>query len=151
MRDGICPRHGKDHPCTCAMGNIYRFMEPVLLFLLKREGGTYGYELATHLKENALTDTEIEAAAMYRTLRRLEEHGYVQSNWDVNGNGPARRVYSLTAAGAEHLEEWTQVLSNLSQSMVQLVRKVRRLDSSAAKKKMRGPARLISTHHNKRN
>lgn len=117
----VCPRHGSEHPCTCAMGNLYRFVEPVLLFLLKRKARSYGYELATELREYALTDAEIEVAALYRTLRQLEENNCVTSEWDVQDSGPARRVYTLTPWGEQHLEEWVTVLNNLSKSMKRFV------------------------------
>jgi PadR family transcriptional regulator, regulatory protein PadR len=120
-----CPRHGKGHPCTCAMGNLYRFVEPVLLFLLKRKGRSYGYELASDLRAYALTDAEIEVAALYRTLRQLEANGCVTSEWDVAGSGPARRVYVLTAHGEEHLQEWVTVLGHMSKSMKRLIREAR--------------------------
>jgi PadR family transcriptional regulator PadR len=117
-------KHPKAYPSTCAMGNVYRFVEPVLLYMLRESGGAHGYQLATNLQEHALTDAEIEGAAMYRTLRRLEEHGYVQSTWDIQSKGPARRIYSLTKDGRKHLEEWAQVLDNLSKSMTNLVTKI---------------------------
>lgn len=112
-----CPRHGRGHPCTCAMGNVYRFVEPVLLLMLKDKGRSYGYDLATNLNEYALTDGQIEGAVLYRTLRRLEENGYVVSSWDTRNGGPARRVYALTKAGEGHLVEWGQVLGNLGAAM----------------------------------
>jgi PadR family transcriptional regulator len=124
VRRQICPRHGKDHPCTCAMGNIYRFVEPVVLLTLKKKGQSYGYRLAADLEEHALTDAEIEVAALYRTLRRLEDHGYVRSRWDTDGAGPARRLYLLTRDGEQHLQEWSQVLGNLSKAMGRFTRKV---------------------------
>ena len=37
MPHRTCQRHGNENPCTCAMGNLYRFVEPVLLFLLKQK------------------------------------------------------------------------------------------------------------------
>ncbi len=120
-----CPRHGNGHPCTCAMGNLYRFVEPVLLFLLKRKGRSYGYELANDLRAYALTDAEIEVAALYRTLRQLEVNGCVTSEWDVEGSGPARRVYVLTAHGEEHLQEWVTVLDHMSKSMKRFIREAR--------------------------
>jgi len=67
-----CPKHGKDYPCTCAMGNLYRFVEPVVLLLLKKKGRSYGYDLSNDFQHHALTDAEIERAALYRTLRKLE-------------------------------------------------------------------------------
>jgi len=66
------------------MGNLYRFVEPVLLFLLKKKGRSYGYELAAELREHALTDASIEAAALYKTLRQLEQNDCVTSEWDVH-------------------------------------------------------------------
>ena len=120
-----CPRHGNRHPCSCAMGNLYRFVEPVLLFLLKEKGRSYGYELASALREYALTDAEIEVAALYRTLRQLEGNRCVTSEWDVDHGGPARRVYRLTPRGEEHLDEWVTVLDHMSKSMARLVRAAR--------------------------
>ena len=119
-----CPQHGKDRPCTCAMGKLYRFVEPVLLYLLKKRGQAYGYELLGELNEHALTDSTIERGAVYRTLRTLEVNGNVVSDWDVSGTGPARRQYRLTPSGEIHLEEWAEVLGNLSRSMAHFVNDV---------------------------
>ena len=112
-----CPQHGTERPCTCAMGKLYRFVEPLLLYHLKKRGHAYGYELVGELNEHALTDSTIERGAVYRTLRTLEENGNVISDWDVSGSGPARRKYHLTPDGEIHLEEWAEVLGNLSNSM----------------------------------
>ena len=121
----VCPRHPKEYPCTCGMGNLYRFVEPVLLFLLKSKGRSYGYELVSMLPALALTDAEIEAAALYRTLRQMEKNGCVISEWDTHHSGPARRVYALTKRGQEHLEEWLEVLEHMSGAMTRLVRTAR--------------------------
>ena len=107
------------------MGNLYRFVEPVVLLLLKKKGRSYGYDLAGDLQEHALTDAEIEKAALYRTLRQLERNGNVSSEWETDGAGPARRVYRLTAAGERHLEEWASVLDHVSKSMARFVKDAR--------------------------
>lgn len=121
----VCLRHGKGHPCTCAMGNLYRFVEPVALLLLKKKGRSYGYDLAGDLREYTLTDAEIERAALYRTLRQLDTNGNVSSEWDTDGGGPARRVYQLTPDGERHLEEWASVLDHVSKSMAHFVKDAR--------------------------
>jgi PadR family transcriptional regulator, regulatory protein PadR len=130
-----CPRHGNEHPCTCAMGNVYRFVEPVALFLLEKKGRTYGYDLAADVRKHALTDAEIEVSALYRTLRQLEQNACVTSQWDVEGNGPARRLYELTPRGREHLQEWLAVLAHLSESMSKFVREARSQFDPAVTKK----------------
>lgn len=125
MRQRMCPRHRRDQPCTCAMGNLYRFVEPVVLLLLKKKGLSYGYDLSADLQEHALTDAEIERGALYRTLRRLELNRNVKSEWETDNGGPARRVYKLTARGEKHLEEWATVLENVSKSMARFVKEAR--------------------------
>ena len=123
MTHGFCERHGPKHPCTCAMGNIYRFVEPVALLMLRIKGRSHGYDLARDFEEHALTDAAIERTALYRTLRQLESNGYVASEWDADVSGPARHVYSLTRAGERHLEEWVEVLGNLSAAMTRFTAK----------------------------
>lgn len=117
-----CLRH--DYPCTCAMGHLYRFVEPVLLLVLKEKGRSYGYDLLGNVAEHAFTDGEIEKAVLYRTLRRLEQNGYIRSGWDTDEPGPARRVYTLTKDGERHLAEWAQVLAKVASSMARFVRRV---------------------------
>lgn len=124
MRHAVCPRHGGEHPCTCAMGNVYRFVEPVVLLMLKEKGRSYGYDLVSNLANYALTDAQIEGAALYRTLRRLEENRYVVSSWETRNGGPARRVYTLTKAGEQHLSEWGEVLGNLGSAMSRFAKRL---------------------------
>ena len=107
------------------MGNLYRFVEPVVLLLLKKKGHSYGYDLSADLQEHALTDAEIERGALYRTLRRLEMNCNVKSEWETDNWGPARRVYKLTRRGERHLEEWATVLEHVSKSMARFVKDTR--------------------------
>jgi PadR family transcriptional regulator PadR len=114
------------------MGNLYRFVEPVVLLLLKKKGCSYGYDLSGDLQDEALTDAEIERAALYRALRHLETNGNLKSEWNVESTGPARRVYRLTAKGEKHLQEWATVLDHVSKSMTRFVKETRALDSGKA-------------------
>jgi PadR family transcriptional regulator, regulatory protein PadR len=113
------------------MGNLYRFVEPVVLLLLRKKGKSYGYDLSADLQEHALTDAEIERGALYRTLRRLEVNGNVRSEWETDTARPARRVYRLTAKGERHLDEWATVLDHVSSSMARFVKDARRVERRA--------------------
>ncbi len=127
MRHSECARHKDSYPCTCAMGHLYRFVEPALLLMLKEKGRSYGYDLSNELPKHAFTDADVERAALYRTLRRLEQNGYVISEWDTDQAGPARRTYSLTKDGEEHLREWAEVLGKVSRSMSRFVHRTKAL------------------------
>ena len=41
-----CKQPGCGRPCTCAMGNVSRFIEPVVLRILNERKQSYGYEIA---------------------------------------------------------------------------------------------------------
>jgi poly-beta-hydroxybutyrate-responsive repressor len=116
------------------MGNLYRFVEPVILLLLKKKGCSYGYDLSADLQEHAITDAEIEGGALYRTLRQLEINRNVKSEWETDQGGPARRVYKLTAQGEQHLEEWATVLEHVSKSMARFVKETRKTLRQPAKR-----------------
>jgi PadR family transcriptional regulator PadR len=115
------------------MGNLYRFVEPVVLLLLRKKGRSYGYDLSGDLQEHALTDAQIERGALYRTLRQLEANGNVVSTWDIEESGPARRVYRLTAKGERHLAEWATVLQHVSKSMARFVAEAKRVNAGRDK------------------
>lgn len=123
MPEFFCPRHPGAGACGCALGNLFRYIEPAILLILKEEKRSYGYDLADKLAALALTDAHIERAALYRTLRLLEENGYVTSGWETEGSGPARRVYTLTPQGRQRLSGWAQVLHRTGNAMIAFSRR----------------------------
>lgn len=125
-----CRRHGQQD-CTCAKANIFRFVEPLALYLLRRKGSSYGYDLAAEMSQHALTDAPIDPGALYRTLRTLEANGYVVSEWDTSGAGAARRLYRVTPAGVEHLQEWTDLMDRLSHALARFVESASDLEEPA--------------------
>ena len=85
-----------------------RMLEPALLLLL-HYGTAHGYTLLEQLREFGLGD--LNSSMVYRTLRDMEEKGWVDSTWDEEqAQGPPRRVYRLTALGDEVLGRHTQEL-----------------------------------------
>jgi len=132
------------------MGNLSRFVEPIVLLLLGKKGRSYGYDLSGALQQYALTDAEIERAALYRVLRQLELNGNVRSEWEVEKVGPARRVYELTPKGREHLDEWATVLGHVSHSMARFVRAVRELQTAPTTRPRPGARRPAATGRGRR-
>ncbi len=115
------------------MGNLYRFCEPIVLLTLAKLGTAHGYQIAAEAEPLAVTHAGLDGAVIYRTLRRLESNSCVTSSWDTGGGGPARRLYSLTPHGQEHLAEWSEVMDGISSSVGKLARESRKV--VAARKK----------------
>ena len=85
-------------------GWVRGFLQPRLILLLL-DGPAHGYELMERLEG----DGEMPAAdpgLLYRTLRQLEHEGLLRSNWDTEGQGPARRLYEVTPEGIDFLHTW---------------------------------------------
>jgi PadR family transcriptional regulator PadR len=118
MRRGFCPRHrAQKGPCSCGLGRMSRLVEPVILSLLDRGEARYGYEIMEQANRRALTDSEIDAAVVYRTLRTLESAGCVVSEWQPGAGGPHRRMYEITDVGRQHLQDWLTVLERHGQRL----------------------------------
>jgi PadR family transcriptional regulator, regulatory protein PadR len=121
-------------PCSCEMGNIYRFTEPIVLLAIAKLGEAHGYQIAQEAEQLAVTHAGLDAGAVYRALRRLEENGHAASHWETSGEGPARRVYMLTTSGLQHLNEWIDVLESLTRSLYDLTSHCRKAAAMATPK-----------------
>lgn len=76
------------------------FLQPCLLLLL-REQPAHGYELLERLR--AFGFERSDPGRLYRSLRKLEDEGFVRSAWESSSSGPARRIYEITRPGMEEL------------------------------------------------
>jgi len=122
LRRSCCRKHAsQEGPCSCGLGRVTRLVEPVILSLLEREKARYGYEIIEQANREAVTDSEIDAAIVYRTLRRLEDAGSVTSSWQPGSSGPNRRMYEITDLGREHLRDWVTVLERHAEAVLNLV------------------------------
>lgn len=66
---------------------------------------------------------------IYRHLRQMEEEKLVVSQWEAEGSGPAKRVYVLTAEGAEVLEAWVAHMERKAHRLLDFVKAYRRRES----------------------
>ena len=83
-------------------------LELVLLRLLA-EQPTYGYELVSQLARRSDGRFEIKEGTLYPVLYRLEDGGLIVHEWDSPARGVPRKIYRLTKAGVERVEELTAV------------------------------------------
>jgi len=58
---------------------------------------------------------------LYRTLRQLEEEGMVNSEWETEGQGPARRLYKVTPEGTEYLHAWVFNIRQLQNQLAYFI------------------------------
>ena len=88
---------------------MFGFLQPCLLLLLK-EGPKHGYSLMEELGQRKLLGQDVDVGNLYRTLRRMEGEGLVESAWSEQDTGPNKRVYQITQYGEDSLMHWASAL-----------------------------------------
>ena len=96
-------------PKHAGTGKPERFVQPSLLMALL-DKPSYGYELTARIEAYGFIKGDPPPGMIYRHLRQMEDEGLVRSQWDAEGAGPARRVYSLTEEGREVLDAWVEYM-----------------------------------------
>jgi len=97
-------------------------LEPALLILIKRQA-RHGYTLLSDLE--MLGMGTIHPSVVYRTLREMEELGWIDSEWTTDQTqGPPRRTYRITAEGDVALVNWQQELKKSERLIAKLLQSV---------------------------
>lgn len=101
-----------------------RYVQPSLLMALS-DGKSYGYQLIQIIGDYGFLRGDAPPGMIYRHLRQMDEEGLVTSSWDAEGDGPAKRIYAITAEGAEVLEAWILHMERQRDALDNFVRKYR--------------------------
>jgi PadR family transcriptional regulator PadR len=90
------------------------FEQLILLAVLQLDGDVYGVPIVAEIERR--TGRTVAPAAVYVTLRRLEEKGLL-SSWmsepTAERGGKARRCVKVTRAGVDSLRDARQVIEQM--------------------------------------
>lgn len=81
---------------------------PVLILAVLGRGRSHGYAIARGIELQSGQSLRLREGSLYPALRVLEQDGLIVSEWETQSSGPARKVYSLSAAGRKELARRTQ-------------------------------------------
>ena len=85
-------------------------------------GPSHGYAIARWVEDTTADVLRIEEGSLYPALRRLEDRGWVTSDWGVSENNRRARFYTITAAGRRHLRSEAAVWLTYSQAVTRVLR-----------------------------
>ena len=82
------------------------------------EGGAlHGYEMARRIEQQTKGALRFTLAALYPTLYRMEQQGWIRGAWETSSSGRRKRCYRLTPAGKKKLSplrrEWAELFCAL--------------------------------------
>jgi PadR family transcriptional regulator PadR len=81
-------------------------------------GPQHGYGLARRIEQTSGDAFSVNYGTLYPALLKLEQEGYVTSEWGVSDNNRRAKFYKLTRAGrkqlAEEAREWERTTAILA-------------------------------------
>jgi len=78
-------------------------LELLILNTLARES-MHGYGIVQRIQEKAEDLLKVEDGSLYPALYRMEERGWIKSEWGISENNRRAKFYELTKAGQKQLE-----------------------------------------------
>ena len=78
-------------------------LELLILNTLARES-MHGYGIVQRIHDAAEDLLKVEDGSLYPALYRMEERGWIKSEWGVSENNRRAKFYRLTRAGQKQLE-----------------------------------------------
>lgn len=82
----------------------------VLVMAILEDGPLHGYGIAREIRQRSAEALKLGEGTLYPVLRALEQDDLVESRWETQASGPARRLYQLTQKGLGELrqrrDEW---------------------------------------------
>jgi transcriptional regulator len=84
----------------------------MVLKTLQNMGPLHGYGIARRVEQTSGDLLSVNYGTLYPALLKLEQEGYIASEWGVSDNNRKAKYYRLTAAGRKRLKtetrEWEQ-------------------------------------------
>ena len=80
-------------------------LDLIVLKTLDTLGPTHGYGIAVRLQQVSANILQLNQGTLYPALLRLEQKGWIRSEWGESENKRRARFYSLTKAGKKQLRE----------------------------------------------
>ena len=90
----------------------------MVLKTLEALGPLHGYGIARRIEQTSGNKLLVNYGTLYPALLKLEQEGYVSSEWGVSDNNRKAKFYKLTRAGRRQVEkeerEWQKTTAILA-------------------------------------
>jgi PadR family transcriptional regulator PadR len=104
------------------MGNTteipYGTLDLMVLKTLASLGKLHGYGIARRIEQVAAGSLALNQGTIYPALLRLEQRGWIASEWGSSENNRRARFYSITPAGVSQLaaesESWSRTVAMMN-------------------------------------
>lgn len=93
-------------------------LDLLVLKTLAQMGSMHGFGIALHVQQVSNEVLRVEEGSLYPALRRIEQAGWIASEWDTTENNRRAKYYRLTPLGRRQLaqeeQNWAQLVKGVS-------------------------------------
>ena len=94
----------------------------LLILHALRPGPQHGYGITQWIRGTTGEVLQIDDGALYPALHRLEDRGWIVSDWGVSDNNRKAKFYRLSAEGRRRLETETRSWQRFSGAVADVIR-----------------------------
>jgi transcriptional regulator len=80
-------------------------LDLLVLKTLSQRGKLHGYGMVLHIQRASDELLRVEEGSLYPALHRMENSGWIASEWGLTETGRRAKYYRLTAAGRRRLQQ----------------------------------------------
>ncbi len=88
-------------------------LDLLVLRTLSAQGRMHGYAITSHIQRVSAELLRVEEGSLYPALHRMEQDGWLRSEWGTTEKNRQARFYSITPAGEAQLaaerESWARL------------------------------------------
>jgi PadR family transcriptional regulator, regulatory protein PadR len=101
-----------------ARNDLQGSLDLLVLKTLSQRSKLHGYGIVAHIQRASDELLQVEEGSIYPALHRMEQSGWISSDWALTETGRKAKYYRLTTSGAKQLQA-------AEESFEQLVKGVR--------------------------
>lgn len=84
-------------------------------------GANHGWGIAQRIQQISQDVLQVNQGSLYPALQRLEQQGWIASEWGTSENNRKAKFYRLTGAGERHLAAETENWERLSTAVARIL------------------------------
>ena len=88
-----------------AKNDLQGTLELLVLKTLSHTGSLHGYGMVLHIQRASDELLRVEEGSLYPALHRIEQNGWIASEWALTETNRKAKYYKLTAVGRKQLQE----------------------------------------------
>ncbi|HET9359759.1 MAG TPA: PadR family transcriptional regulator [Vicinamibacterales bacterium] len=95
------------------------------LLVLKTLASTsrmHGYAITTHIQQISHDLLRVEEGSLYPALHRMEQQGWLRSEWGLTDTNREARFYAITARGRRQLAAEEETWEKLTEGVARVLR-----------------------------